>query len=53
MLIVDAHVHIWATGTPNPPHRQVSELSGEALLREMDEAGIDAAVRARRRSQGR
>ncbi len=44
MLIVDAHVHIWATGTPNPPHRQVGELSGEALLREMDEAGIDAAV---------
>ena len=44
MPIVDCHVHIWATGTPNPPHRQVGELTGEALLREMDEAGIDAAV---------
>jgi predicted TIM-barrel fold metal-dependent hydrolase len=44
MLIVDSHVHIWATGTPNPPHRQVSALTGEELLREMDEAGIDAAV---------
>lgn len=44
MLIVDAHVHIWATGTPNPPHRQLSALSGEALLKEMDEAGVSAAV---------
>lgn len=44
MLIVDAHVHIWATGTPSPAHRQVAELSGDALMREMDEAGIDAAV---------
>jgi predicted TIM-barrel fold metal-dependent hydrolase len=44
MEIVDSHVHIWATGTPNGPHRQVGELSGETLLGEMDEAGIDAAV---------
>ena len=44
MPIVDAHVHIWATGKPNPPHRQVSALSGDELLREMDAAGIDAAV---------
>jgi predicted TIM-barrel fold metal-dependent hydrolase len=29
---------------PNPPHRQVSALSGDALLSEMDEAGVNAAV---------
>jgi predicted TIM-barrel fold metal-dependent hydrolase len=44
MPIVDAHVHIWATGTPSPAHRQVPALSGEELLREMDAAGVDAAV---------
>lgn len=44
MLIVDAHVHIWANGTPNPPHRQVSALTAEALLAEMDEAGVNSAV---------
>lgn len=44
MLIVDAHVHLWAKSTPNPGHRQVPVLTGEALLAEMDEAGVDAAV---------
>ena len=44
MLIVDAHVHLWAGGSPSPAHRQVPELLGPELLREMDEAGIDAAV---------
>jgi len=44
MLIVDSHVHIWATGTPSPAHRQLPALSGDELLREMDEAGIDAAI---------
>lgn len=44
MLTVDSHVHLWATGTPNPPHRQVGSLTDDELLREMDEAGIDAAV---------
>ena len=44
MLIVDAHVHIWATSKPSPAHRQLSELSADELLREMDEADIDAAV---------
>lgn len=42
--IVDSHVHIWATGTPSPAHRQVGELTAEALLAEMDAAGVDAAV---------
>jgi len=44
MPIVDAHVHLWAQGTPNPPHRQVSSLSAEELIAEMDQAGVDAAV---------
>ena len=45
MLIVDAQVHIWATGIPtNPAHRQISSFSADDLLKEMDEAGVDAAV---------
>jgi predicted TIM-barrel fold metal-dependent hydrolase len=44
MLIVDSHVHLWATGKPSPAHRQVGALSAEELIREMDEARVDAAV---------
>ena len=45
MLIVDAQVHIWGTGIPtNPAHRQISSFSADDLLKEMDEAGVDAAV---------
>ena len=45
MLIVDAQVHIWGSGPPpNPAHRQVSSYSVDELLKEMDEAGVDAAV---------
>src|ERR671933_964525 len=45
MLVVDAQVHIWGQGLPtNPAHRQVSSFSQDDLLREMDEAGVDAAV---------
>jgi predicted TIM-barrel fold metal-dependent hydrolase len=44
VLIVDAHVHIWATGSPSPGQRQVPALSAETLLGEMDEAGVNAAV---------
>ena len=44
MLIVDSHVHLWATGKPSPAHRQVPSLSAEELIREMDEAGVSAAV---------
>ncbi|HZT51770.1 MAG TPA: amidohydrolase family protein [Stellaceae bacterium] len=44
MRVVDAHVHIWATGQPSPGQRQVPALSAEDMLREMDEAGVDAAV---------
>ena len=45
MLIVDAQVHIWGRGLPtNPSHRQISSFSKDDLLKEMDEAGVDAAV---------
>jgi predicted TIM-barrel fold metal-dependent hydrolase len=44
MLIVDAQVHIWSKGTPSGQHRQTSSLTAEAMLREMDAAGVDAAV---------
>src|SRR2546428_14195646 len=45
MPIVDAQVHIWGSGPPTTPtHRQVEAFSADELLREMDEAGVDAAV---------
>ena len=45
MLVVDAQVHIWANNKPtNPGHRQVPTFSKDDLLKEMDEAGVDAAV---------
>ncbi len=45
MRIVDAQVHIWASGPPsNPPHRQVEVFSKDSVLTEMDEATIDAAI---------
>jgi predicted TIM-barrel fold metal-dependent hydrolase len=44
MEIIDAHVHVWESNTPNPPHRQVSALPAAQMIAEMDEAGIDAAV---------
>lgn len=45
MLIVDAQVHIWGSGPPTTrTHRQVPVFSVEELVREMDAAGVDAAV---------
>src|SRR2546425_5687177 len=45
MLIVDAQVHIWRNNKPtNPAHRQVSDFAPDDLLKEMDEAGVDAGV---------
>lgn len=50
MLIVDAQVHIWAASTPerpwparHAPHRPVP-FSAEDLIKEMDGAGVDAAI---------
>jgi len=44
MLIVDAQVHIWESGTPVFHHRQVSSYTADELLREMDAGGVDAAL---------
>src|SRR5205823_4078 len=45
MPVVDAQVHIWSSGPPtNPAHRQVTAFSKDELLKEMDEAGVDAAL---------
>jgi predicted TIM-barrel fold metal-dependent hydrolase len=45
MLIVDSQIHIWKNGIPtNPSHRQISLYSQDDALREMADAGVDAAV---------
>ena len=44
MLIVDAQVHIWESGTPVGVHRQISRYDKDDLLKEMDQGGVDAAV---------
>ena len=45
MLIVDSQVHIWTSGMPtNRAHRQISSFTKDDLLKEMDEAGVNAAV---------
>ena len=44
MLIVDAQVHIWTSGTPVHIHRQISAYTKDDLLRDMDVAGVTGAV---------
>ena len=45
MRIVDAQVHIWSAGKPaNLNHRQVEHFTKDELLKEMDAAGVDAAL---------
>jgi predicted TIM-barrel fold metal-dependent hydrolase len=45
MRIVDAQVHIWSNGPPTvPAHRQVAVVSKDEVLREMEVAGVAAAV---------
>jgi predicted TIM-barrel fold metal-dependent hydrolase len=44
MLIVDAQIHLWKNGKPAPNHRQVADFTADDALKEMDEAGVDAAV---------
>ncbi|HWI14208.1 MAG TPA: amidohydrolase family protein [Burkholderiales bacterium] len=44
MLIADAQVHIWESGTPVSIHRQVSSYTKEELLRDMDTAGVDRVL---------
>ncbi|WP_238015725.1 amidohydrolase family protein [Dactylosporangium sp. AC04546] len=51
MQITDAQVHIWGPDTPrypwpadgNPPHKP-EPFTGDDLVREMDEAGVDRAL---------
>ena len=45
MLIVDAQVHLWQGHVPaNPGHRQIPDFLADDLLKEMEEAGINAAI---------
>jgi predicted TIM-barrel fold metal-dependent hydrolase len=45
MLIVDAQIHIWRNNKPpTANHRQVADFTADDVLKEMDEAGVDAAV---------
>ena len=44
MLIIDAQVHIWGSGTPSSHHRQTSIYTADELIAEMREAGVDGAV---------
>jgi predicted TIM-barrel fold metal-dependent hydrolase len=44
VLIVDSQVHIWENAALNSQHRQVSSYSKDDLLREMDAAGVSAAI---------
>jgi predicted TIM-barrel fold metal-dependent hydrolase len=45
MKIVDAQIHLWSQNLPtNPAHRQVASYSAEDCLKEMDAAGVDAAL---------
>lgn len=45
MLIVDSQIHIWRNNKPtNPNHRQVTDFTAAEVLKEMDDAGVNAAV---------
>jgi predicted TIM-barrel fold metal-dependent hydrolase len=46
MKIIDAQVHIWSqTVVPTSgKHRKVPKVTAEEMLKEMDEAGVDAAL---------
>jgi predicted TIM-barrel fold metal-dependent hydrolase len=44
MPIVDSQIHLWSSGKPNGAHRQIPVYSAEDALKEMDAAGVDAAV---------
>ena len=44
MQIVDSQIHIWENGRMSPQHRQIPTYSMDDALKEMAEAGVDAAV---------
>src|SRR5437762_11870098 len=44
MLIVDSQIHIWENAKMSAHHRQIPTYSEDDALKEMAEAGVDAAV---------
>jgi predicted TIM-barrel fold metal-dependent hydrolase len=44
MLIVDSQIHIWENSKMSAHHRQIPTYSMDDALKEMAEAGVDAAV---------
>jgi predicted TIM-barrel fold metal-dependent hydrolase len=42
--IVDSQIHIWENARMSPQHRQIPTYSMDDALKEMAEAGVDAAV---------
>jgi len=45
MQIIDAQIHLWATGLPsNQSHWQVTHFTADEAIVLMDEGGVDAAV---------
>lgn len=44
MLTINAQIPIWSQGTPFGQHGQISSYSAKDCLKEMDEAGVDAAA---------
>ena len=44
MKIIDAQIHLWSKGSPSGLHRKVAAFTAEEALRDMDAAGVDAAL---------
>ena len=44
MQIVDSPIHLWENVRMSPQHRQIPTFSVDDALKEMAEAGVDAAV---------
>ena len=44
MLIVDSQIHLWENARMSSQHRQIPTYSVDDALKEMAEAGVDAAV---------
>src|SRR5256886_9770997 len=44
MLIVDSQIHLWENARMSPQHRQIPTYNVDDALKEMAEAGVDAAV---------
>jgi predicted TIM-barrel fold metal-dependent hydrolase len=44
MQIVDSQIHIWQNARMSPQHRQIPTYTKDDALKEMAEAGVDAAI---------